>query len=262
MAENPVDLPDLELEIAKITSNVRITRQRAIVLASILGPLVMLAGVYSYRNGPFTKDESVLLVLIGICISAAIIGVAAITIIGLNGKLDELRTRRDVLSHFGQTTSRSSGGTEPSYFDKLVQINIENLAAYYRLVKVHTDKSFLVSLCVGVVGFLLIICGLLFGFGNSKDLAYISSGSGVLTEFIASVFFYLYNRTVQQMKGYHDSLLAVQNILLSFKLVGDTRDESEKVKMVTQMLAYLVGRRPDLTEEPRPSLAKAAAVGK
>jgi len=30
------------------------------------------------------------------------------------------------------------------------------------------------------------------------------------------------------MKSYHDSLSASQNVLLSFKLVGDTKDDKEK----------------------------------
>jgi Cyanobacterial TRADD-N associated 2-Transmembrane domain len=47
--------------------------------------------------------------------------------------------------------------------------------------------------------------------------SYISTGAGVVTEFIAAVFFYLYNRTVRQMKEYHDSLLSVQNILCPSK---------------------------------------------
>jgi hypothetical protein len=147
----------------------------------------------------------------------------------------------------------ADGGNDRStdtYFNSLVTINVENLAAYYGLVKVHTDKSFRVAIAVGVAGFVLIVVGLAFGFADDASdqaVAYLATASGVVVEFIAGVFFYLYNRTVRQMKDYHDSLLAVQNILLSFKLVGDTKEETEKVKMVAQMLAYLVGRR---TEPP------------
>lgn len=35
----------------------------------------------------------------------------------------------------------------------------------------------------------------------------------------------------------------VQDVLLSFKLVGDTSDVAEKAKMVEAMLTYLVGGR-------------------
>jgi hypothetical protein len=154
-----------------------------------------------------------------------------------------LRTRLRILRRFSVDEANEGYG---SYFDSLVRINVENLAAYYTLVKAQTDKSFLVSLGVGVIGFVLIVTGLMFGVVETKRseiLSYMSTGSGIITEFIAGVFFYLYNKAVGQMKGYHDSLLVVQNILLSFKLVGDTKDEGEKTKMMGQMLGYLVGSR-------------------
>jgi hypothetical protein len=57
------------------------------------------------------------------------------------------------------------------------------------------------------------------------------------------------------MKEYHDSLLAVQNILLSFKLVGDTTDLKDKTRMIEVMLQYLVGKhstpKPLGPEDPR-----------
>jgi len=75
---------------------------------------------------------------------------------------------------------------------------------------------------------------------NAITVAELSGLSGIATEFISAVFFYLYNKTVIQMKEYHDSLLAVQNVLLSFKLVGDTTDPAQKAKMIEEMLRYLV----------------------
>jgi hypothetical protein len=45
------------------------------------------------------------------------------------------------------------------------------------------------------------------------------------------------------MKEYHDSLLNIQNVLLSFKIVEDIPDPQEKAKMVEQMLSYLLGNR-------------------
>jgi hypothetical protein len=169
----------------------------------------------------------------------------------VSSRLASLRAERDGLTARRRILGRLMPGSpdpsqaEPSYFDRLVGINVDNLAAYYVLVKVHTDKSFLVATAAGVVGFALVATGLVLGYfgAGSPNIAYVSAGAGVLTEFIAGVFFYLYNRTVRQLKEYHDSLLAVQNILLSFKLVGDLQASEEKTRMVSSMLAYLVGRR-------------------
>jgi hypothetical protein len=123
---------------------------------------------------------------------------------------------------------------EEAYFIDLTLINIKNLKAYYQMVKSQTEKSFYVSLFSGIIGFGLI------AYGIFKPLD-ISTYAGVITEFIAGVFFYLYNKTVLQLKGYHDSLLDVQNILLAYKLVGsvkssDTGDKNEMVKRMVDGL--------------------------
>jgi hypothetical protein len=75
---------------------------------------------------------------------------------------------------------------------------------------------------------------------NTQFVAYLAAGSGVVVEFITGVFFYLYNRTVQQLKEYHDSLISAQNVLLALKLIGDTIDATEKAKLVAQVLGVLV----------------------
>jgi hypothetical protein len=165
--------------------------------------------------------------------------------------IEELKAKRRVLLALsaGPMTTKP-----PSYFERLVNINVENLAAYYALVKIHTDKSFHVSLAVGIIGFGLIAIGLALALRNEQRtmvISYIATGSGVITEFIAAVFFYLYNRTVQQMKGYHDSLLSVQNILLSFKLMEDTELAKERAEIVGQMLPYLLNRESPRTLRKR-----------
>ena len=93
----------------------------------------------------------------------------------------------------------------PAYYDKLAGININNLAEYYAIVKVHTDSSFQITAIAGVIGFLFIAGGLIIGLANKGEmqtLTYISTAAGVITEFISGIFFYLYNRTVRQLKCY------------------------------------------------------------
>jgi len=133
-----------------------------------------------------------------------------------------------------------------SYFNSLVEINVENLEEYYVLVKTHTNNSYRVSLTAGVIGFMFIIIGLgigLFGGADKQTLSYVSAASGIAAEFISGIFFYLYNKTVRQLKEYHDSLISVQNILLSFKIVENIKDGNQKAKMVNQMLAYIFDKQ-------------------
>jgi Ca2+/Na+ antiporter len=153
---------------------------------------------------------------------------------------EKLQYRKDLLYGSG------GGASEPqTHFDSLVNINIENLAEYYRLVKVHTEKSFNASLLVAFGGFFLITAGLVISYQSDeyKNLTYLATASGILIEFIAASFFYLYSKSVRQLKGYHDSLIDVQNMLLSFRLI-DTSDSPEgKTKLVEKMIDYLASNK-------------------
>jgi hypothetical protein len=157
--------------------------------------------------------------------------------------LEDLRTRKRIRERLLVPDVSKS---EVPYFEALVSINVENLSGYYSQVRLHTNRSFKASLSTGLLGFLLLAVGLAIGlYSNDRSVIveYISTGAGVVTEFIAAVFFYLYNSTVRQMKEYHDSLLSVQNVLLALKLVGDTKQPSDRLKMIGQMLVYLLGGR-------------------
>lgn len=156
--------------------------------------------------------------------------------------LDLMDSRRRVVTALGPREGIPAPAVV-SYFDRLVRINVENLAEYYAMVKSHTNNSFRLSAAAGGIGFLLILLGLGFGFfgrgPGEQATAYVATAAGIITEFIAGVFFFLYNRTVRELKEYHDSLLAVQDILLCFKIVEDIHDEKERGQVLGQMLGYL-----------------------
>jgi hypothetical protein len=165
----------------------------------------------------------------------------------VRGEIELLQAKDKVDAVLGNTNSAANLlGQPPSYFDRLVRINVDNLSEYYALVKVHTNNSFRASLGSGAVGFLLIVAGVLASFGGAERStpATLAAISGLITEFIAGVFFFLYNKTVRQLKDYHDSLLAVQNILLALKLVNESDDPEGKKEMTAQMCKALLSHFP------------------
>ena len=156
-------------------------------------------------------------------------------------------------------------GLTRAQFDGLVKLNQDNLSKYYDLVKRHTDKSFSVSVAVGIVGFVLIGVGLGIGFvredSATATVSYVATGAGIVTEFISGVFFFLYNRTTRQLKDYHDSLLDVQNIMISFSMVSSLNDVGSKTMALSKLLDKITTRgqpstqsREPLTEYPRQSV--------
>lgn len=173
--------------------------------------------------------------------------ITIVQIADIRTEIESAEGRSNSIKHLqGPATTSEEEQSADSYFNSLVRINVGNLGEYYGLVKRHANRSFNVAWIVGVVGFILIGAGLISGFvtgSENQSVSYLATGSGIVVEFISGVFFYLYNRTGRQMKEYHDSLLVVQNILLSFKLVGDTQDPGAKVNMIGQMLTYLVSEK-------------------
>lgn len=151
--------------------------------------------------------------------------------------LEEFKSKVESWQSLKKYYQGISGDEKKTYFDSLVQINVSNLDAYYSLVKVHTKRSFIFSAIVGFIGFGLILLGLVVSYlkPELKNITYIASSAGIITEFISGIFFYLYNKNIRQLKDYHDSLLDVQNILLSFKLIETTKNEDKRISMTDKM---------------------------
>jgi hypothetical protein len=139
-------------------------------------------------------------------------------------------------------TSRFETTASSDYFDELVKINIDNLGTYYVMVKHHTDNSFKIASIVGIAGFLLIALGVILAYLKPPtfSVALLSGISGVLVEAISGLQFSMYNKTIRQLKAYHDSLIHVQNMLLSYKLVGISASSEAKDGMINTIVGSLV----------------------
>ncbi|MDT8975714.1 hypothetical protein RQP50_05600 [Paenibacillus sp. chi10] len=140
---------------------------------------------------------------------------------------------------------KSTNNNTSRYFDSLVSINLRNLEEYYDLVKLSNKKSFYSSLVMSFFGILIISGALTVSYFSSefKDITYIVTAAGILVEVISGLMFFLYSRTVLQLKSYHDSLIDVQNVLLSFKLIEDTKDEQMRSEVMKQMIENLIKRK-------------------
>lgn len=257
---------------AELAAAAKLRKNSRVVEIAVFAFLVLLYSVSLHVHIPFLSEDSINhyylpgleILIFGAALYSLIQEVRfRIETARRDAECEASKVRKRLVEHL---PSEARPETK-DYFDALVRINVDNLAGYYSLVKVHTNNSFVAALAMGVAGFVLVAMGLVLGFTSSKQttlMPYISSGAGVMSEFIAAVFFYLYNRTVQQMKGYHDSLLEVQNVLLALKLVNDTQQPTDRIKMIGQMLAYLLTRRtaaePEQASPSQVQLARAAGT--
>ncbi len=127
---------------------------------------------------------------------------------------------------------------EKDFFTNLVRINFKYLDKYYLQTQEQGDKSFLLCGAAALIGLMIIIAGIILMFLGKTNPAYLTTAAGALSEFIAAVFFYLYNKTILSMGTYHQKLVITQNIALALKITGDLPDQ-ERVQSQTALVNAL-----------------------
>ena len=115
---------------------------------------------------------------------------------------------------------------DEDFFTNLVKINFKYIDKYYYQTQVQANKSFWLSVAASIIGFCIIITGIVLMFFDKTNPSYVTTATGVLTEAIAAIFFYLYNKTIMKMSAYHQKLVLTQNISLALKISQELPDDS------------------------------------
>ncbi len=123
---------------------------------------------------------------------------------------------------------------------KLMSHNLLELKEYYTINKQQARKSFWAALIMSVLGFLVFVVGIAAMIFYDKDVYVYSMISGSLVEVIAGLFFYLYNRSMQQINIFFGSLLDTQRYLSSIQLVD--KIESNKDVVYAYIISLFMGK--------------------
>ena len=118
---------------------------------------------------------------------------------------------------------------EENFFTNLVAINFKYIDKYYLQTQVQADKSFFLCMVAASVSLFIIVVGILLMFADRLAPAYLTTATGAFGEIIATVFFYLYNRTISEMGEYHQKLVLTQNISLAMK-IAQSLPEAERAR--------------------------------
>jgi hypothetical protein len=113
------------------------------------------------------------------------------------------------------------------FFTKLVQINFKYIEQYYEQTQRQANKSFALSAFASIVGLGIISTGVAMMFRDYVEPAYVTAAAGVVSQFIAAVFFYLYNQTIIKMGEYHQKLVVTQNMSLALKISEGLEGEAK-----------------------------------
>jgi hypothetical protein len=100
-------------------------------------------------------------------------------------------------------------------------INVAALEGYVAQARTQAQDSFKLSKNIAITGFIILTVAILLSigltvFGNANlNASYLAAISGIITEFIAGVFFLLYTKTLSQINVFHDKLVDMQKTALT-----------------------------------------------
>lgn len=124
-------------------------------------------------------------------------------------------------------------------FENSIKLSYKYLDEYYEQTKTQAKNGFYVTIGVAIFGAVILCVGICLMFWGKTEPAYVTCASGVLVEFISSIFFYLYNKTIISMRNYHDKLVLSQNVSIALKVADSIDNEeknSSKVKIIEELL--------------------------
>ena len=100
-------------------------------------------------------------------------------------------------------------------FRYIFLINNAAVEKYVNQSRAQAEVSFALCRVAAIAGFLLLVASIVIGIvvelnGRSLSIAYIAGIAGVITQFISGVFFWMYNRTLQQINVFYQGIMSQQ----------------------------------------------------
>lgn len=238
---------NLECDILKFKSELQILEKKKkskpkyilFILASILFGFLILWVVYGFKKdyydfdiGRFLSTGIPLTVFISI-----LVGLVICILFYITYEMTENSLQFKIAMHDVRSIQKSMD--EDDVFENSLKLSYKYLDQYYYQTREQAQKGFIVTVCVAVFGAVLIFSGIIAMFMGKIEPSYITCASGIITEFIAAIFFYLYNKTISSMSKYHNKLVFSQNISIALK-VADSLPKEEQTKIKDIIVSELL----------------------
>lgn len=157
-----------------------------------------------------------------------------------------LYEKDDTLQHlerlFNERNELNEKIKEESNVMDVIRINLNQLDEYFTINKVQAKNSYSFSVTMIVIGFGVIITGvLLWLYGKlTLNVMVISTLAGVIAEFIGATSLLLYKESTKQIQLFFDKLTYLQHVMLAIELAEKLPDNS-KTEQISSIITSLIG---------------------
>ena len=137
---------------------------------------------------------------------------------------------------------------DPFQLVRLLTYSRQILSEYYAIGTSQAHRSFFYSLVAMWLGFAVLIGGVIGHFFGviTAPASEIVLLTGVVIEFIAAIFLWLYRYAIRQLTYFYSRQLKLHNTLLAYRLACDAGDKkAETIKLIVELL-LVEGERPTI----------------
>jgi len=132
----------------------------------------------------------------------------------------------------------------------------KKLDAYYSLNRLHLQLSFWASIAALLIGLSILVAGITLIFMGREGLSsQLTTIGGVLTQFIAAGFFFLYSKNLRQLNVFYDKLIRHQDTMYAMSLTLHQIPTPRREEMLETVISMLLTRNEPKTPMS-PELAK------
>ena len=94
---------------------------------------------------------------------------------------------------------------------------------------------------MSIIGTIILFIGIIISLFSTKEIGWITTSSGAIIEVVASIYFWLLNRTMKEVKDNSKQLEKTEDLLTAIELVekiDDTKTKDETYKnMIDKLLS-------------------------
>jgi hypothetical protein len=143
-------------------------------------------------------------------------------------------------------------------FKNFMLANMASMDSYVVTARLQSQSSFALCRKVAYLSFLLIFLGVGFGFwaaftpDKNFDMAKLTGLTGILTQLISGVFFYFYNKTIEQVNRFSDKLSGMQELAICFVANSNIQDSAKRDDSTAALARQLLNHQTvaDATANP------------
>ena len=102
--------------------------------------------------------------------------------------------------------------------------------------------SFTLAVVMSIIGTIILFSGIIISLFANKEIGWITTSSGAIIEVIASIYFWLVNRTMKEVKDNSKQLEKTEDLFTAIELVEKISDTSIKDETYKNIIDNLMNR--------------------